>query len=146
MLLRTNSPGSMSRYSVVADKLKVADALSARSVPSETLNPRWSVEKRWNRDRFEPVIRGTAAGDLPAKRRALPRLDQQGGEFLGGSSVIGAVLAGTQTRRECGLPAAEDADQFGAYRFARTAELEGHVADQAAEQEIPGLVFISERI
>ena len=40
----------------------------------------------------------------------------------------------------------ENADEFGAYRFTRTAELERQVADQAAEQEVAGLVFVGERM
>ena len=44
------------------------------------------------------------------------------------------------------IPAVEDADELGAHRFTRTAELERQIADQAAEQEVAGLVFVGERM
>src|SRR5262245_5326475 len=100
---------------------------------------RRSVEKCWHGDRFEPFIRGAAAGHLPAKGCTFPRLDQEGRDILRievRSDVTGAVLTGTYTRGESLVPAAEDADELGAYRFTRTAELERQVADQATEQEI----------
>ncbi len=44
------------------------------------------------------------------------------------------------------VPSVEDAEQFGAYRFTRAAELERQLADQTAEQEVARLVFVGERV
>src|SRR5262249_15633051 len=89
------------------------------------------------------------AGHFPAKGRAFPRLDQLGGELPRieiPSNVTGAALAGTHTRSESRVPTVENTEELGAYRFARTTKLERQVADQAAEQEVAGLVFVSERM
>src|SRR5262249_10798388 len=76
-----------------------------------------------------------------------PGLDQLGSELPRveiPSNVTGAPLAGTHTLGESRVPAIENADKLGAYRFTRTTKLERQVADQTAEQEITGRVFVSE--
>src|ERR1700742_4344493 len=106
-----------------------------------------SAQQRRDGDRFEPVIRVSAAGDLPAQGRALPRLDQKGGQLRGieiGADVVS--LAVPNASRECLVPAVENTNEFGPRGFARSAELERQVSDQAAEQEIAGLVFVGERV
>jgi hypothetical protein len=108
-----------------------------------------SVEKCRDGDLFEPVVRDTTAGHFAAKGRTFPCLDQLGGELPRveiPSNVTRALLAGTHTRGERSAPAVENADELGAYRLTRTTKLKRQVADQAAEQEVAGLMFVSERI
>ena len=103
------------------------------------------MEKCWDGDRFEAFVWDATAGHFPAQGRAFPRLDQLGGELPRiqiPSNVTGASLTRTHTRSQSRIPAAEDADELGAHRFARTTKLERQVADQAAEQEVAGLVFV----
>src|SRR3954462_1411289 len=108
-----------------------------------------SVEKGGEGDRFEAFVRGATAGHFAAKGRALPGFDQQRGELRRVEvrpDATGATLAGTHTRGQSLVPAVEDADQFGANRFTRTAEFERKLPDQAAEQEVTGLVLVGERM
>ena len=67
-----------------------------------------SAEKCRDGDRFEPVIWNPGSGYFSAKGRALPRLDQPGGELRRvkvRSDVTGANLAGTDTLSEGVVPA-----------------------------------------
>jgi hypothetical protein len=108
-----------------------------------------SAEKCRDSDCFEPVVRRATSGHLAAQGRALPCLNQQRGELRSievCSNLIGATLPGSDTGSECRVPAVENADEFGAYRFTRTPEFKRQIADQAAEQKIAGLMFVRERM
>src|SRR5947209_5412075 len=94
-------------------------------------------------DRFEPVVWHATAGDFSAKGRAFPRLDQTEGEVAG---IEVTPNVGPQALTEGRAPAVENAHELSAYRLARTAELERQVPDQAAEQEIAGLVFVGQLV
>src|SRR6476620_5802132 len=106
-----------------------------------------SAQKRWDGDGFEAVVRGAAADHLGAKGRALPGLDQQGGKFCRveiGPDRPGLALARAHARLKSGVPAVEDVTEFSADRFTGTPELQRQVADQAAQQEVTGLVLVGE--
>src|SRR5690242_8707437 len=132
--------------SYVNTSLRIDDQSSINQcAKGHVVNGRGSAEQGWDGNGFEPVIGRATARHLAAKGRALPRLDQQGGEFGRvevRANATGAALAGTHTCGESPAPAVEDARELGADRLARSAEFQREIADEAAEQEIACRVFV----
>src|ERR1700733_4925282 len=89
-----------------------------------------SVQQRRDGDGFEPIVWGATPGHFPTQGRAFPRLDQPGGEFARieiPANVTGDALAGMHTRGQRRVPAAENAGELAAHRFAGTTKLQRQV-------------------
>ena len=93
---------------------------------------------------FKTVVRNTAADHFAPKRRTFPGFNQPGCDLV--CIEILPKITGTQAFGEGATPAFEDVNQLGANRLTETTELKEQVADQAAEQEIGGLVLVGQRM
>lgn len=108
-----------------------------------------SAQQRRQRDSLESVVRQATAGHLASQSSALPSLDQHSRQFRRGEvgvDVTGTPLPHPHTIGKSLGPAVENAGQFHPDRFTGPAELQRHVADKAAEQEVRGLMLVGKRM